>query len=126
MSSGSLKISSSTGGTRRITTYFHWLEVWANKTILTPRWEGMLHFVAKCPFKGHCIVCPCSIYGFWLPLWYRQYLLPHVRLFSTTYIVTSWTLLVCFCLFVCFVLFCFVFFFIFFFHLISSCASNQN
>jgi len=21
---------------------------------------------------GHCIVCPSSIYGFWLPLWYLQ------------------------------------------------------
>jgi hypothetical protein len=25
------------------------------------------------PFSfGHCIVCPSSIYGFWLPLWYLQ------------------------------------------------------
>ena len=24
-----------------------------------------------CPFSfGHCVVCPSSIYGFWLPLWY--------------------------------------------------------
>ena len=51
MSSESLKISCPTSGTRRITTSFPWLEVWANKTILTPRWEGMLHFVAKYPFK---------------------------------------------------------------------------
>ena len=21
---------------------------------------------------GHCVVCPSSIYGFWLPLWYLQ------------------------------------------------------
>jgi hypothetical protein len=28
---------------------------------------------AVCPFYfGHGIVCPPSIYGFWLPLWYRQ------------------------------------------------------
>ena len=27
-----------------------------------------------CPFLvfGHCVVCPVSIYGFWLPLWYLQ------------------------------------------------------
>jgi hypothetical protein len=43
-----------TSGTRRITTSFHWLEVWANKTILTPRWDGMLHFVAYCTFKDFC------------------------------------------------------------------------
>ena len=24
---------------------------------------------------GHCVVCPSSIYGFWLPLWYLQALL---------------------------------------------------
>ena len=29
-----------------------------------------------CPFSfGHCVVCPSSIYGFWLPLWYLQTLL---------------------------------------------------
>jgi hypothetical protein len=27
------------------------------------------------PF-GHCVVCSSSIYGFWLPLWYLQTLLP--------------------------------------------------
>ena len=26
-----------------------------------------------CPFSfGHCVVCPSSINGFWLPVWYRQ------------------------------------------------------
>ena len=26
-----------------------------------------------CSFSfGHCVVCPSSIYGFWLPLWYLQ------------------------------------------------------
>jgi hypothetical protein len=26
-----------------------------------------------CPFSfGHCVVCPSSIYGFWLPLWHLQ------------------------------------------------------
>ena len=24
---------------------------------------------------GHCVVCPSSIYGFWLPLWYLQTIL---------------------------------------------------
>ena len=24
---------------------------------------------------GHCVVCPSSIYGFWLPLWYIQTLI---------------------------------------------------
>jgi len=29
-----------------------------------------------CTFSfGHCVVCPSSIYGFWLPLWYLQTLL---------------------------------------------------
>jgi hypothetical protein len=32
-----------------------------------------------CPFVllsfSHCVVCPSSIYGFWLPLWYLQTLL---------------------------------------------------
>jgi hypothetical protein len=25
---------------------------------------------------GHCVVCPCTIYGLWLPLWYLQTLGP--------------------------------------------------
>ena len=26
-----------------------------------------------CPFSSvHCIVCPSSIYSFWLPIWYHQ------------------------------------------------------
>jgi hypothetical protein len=30
-----------------------------------------------CTFSfGHCVVCSSSIYGFWLPLWYLQVLLP--------------------------------------------------
>jgi len=29
-----------------------------------------------CTFSfGHCVVCPSSMYGFWLPLWYLQTLL---------------------------------------------------
>ena len=29
---------------------------------------------------GHCVVCPSSIYGFWLPLWYLQTLLTQIPL----------------------------------------------
>ena len=30
-------------------------------------------FLCLCPFSfGHCIVCPSSLYGFWLPIWYLQ------------------------------------------------------
>ena len=33
-------------------------------------------FLSFCHFSfGHCVVCPSSIYGFWLPLWYLQTLL---------------------------------------------------
>ena len=50
-------------------------------------WYSMFSFVLKeyCISKeeekdrclsfwsfGHCVVCPSSIYGFWLPLWYLQ------------------------------------------------------
>ena len=29
-----------------------------------------------CHFSfGHCVICPSSIYGFWLPLWYLKTLL---------------------------------------------------
>ena len=32
--------------------------------------------LSLCTFSfGHCVVCPSSIYGFWLPLWYLQTLL---------------------------------------------------
>jgi len=34
-------------------------------------------FLSFCTFSfGHCVVCSSSIYGFWLPLWYLQALLP--------------------------------------------------
>jgi hypothetical protein len=29
-------------------------------------------------YFGHCVVCPSSIYGFWLPFWYLQTLLIEV------------------------------------------------
>ena len=31
--------------------------------------------LSLCPLFCHCVVCPSSIYGFWLPLWYLQTLL---------------------------------------------------
>jgi len=31
---------------------------------------------------GHCVVCHSSIYGFWLPLWYRQTLLSAERVLT--------------------------------------------
>jgi hypothetical protein len=32
-----------------------------------------------CPFSfGHYVVCSSSIYGFWLPLWYHQTVLPFI------------------------------------------------
>jgi len=31
------------------------------------------HCLSFCPFSfSHCVVCPSSIYRFWLPLWYLQ------------------------------------------------------
>jgi hypothetical protein len=41
-------------------------------------------FVDRCLFFctfsfGHCVVCPSSIYGFWLPLWYFQTLLKQIQ-----------------------------------------------
>ena len=33
---------------------------------------------------GHCVVCPSSVYGFWLPLWYLQTVLADAEL-ATTY-----------------------------------------
>ena len=37
-----------------------------------------------CPFScGHCIVC-CSIYGFWLPLWYLVVIVLSVVLFTAS------------------------------------------
>jgi hypothetical protein len=33
---------------------------------------------------GHYVVCPASIYGFWLPLWYLQILFPPIT--------TKWTM----------------------------------
>ena len=36
-----------------------------------------------CPFSfGHCVVCCSSIYGFGLPLWYLQTLLPTCKFHS--------------------------------------------
>ena len=41
------------------------------------------HCLSFCTFSfGHCVVC-CSIYGFWLPLWYLQTLLLIVVILNT-------------------------------------------
>jgi hypothetical protein len=47
--------------------------------------------IIVCPFSvDHCIVCPSSIYGFWLPLWYLQSLLVwHFKICSLTSIPIS-------------------------------------
>jgi hypothetical protein len=34
------------------------------------RWIQM--FVLLSFYFGHCVFCPLSIYGFWLPIWYPQ------------------------------------------------------
>jgi hypothetical protein len=37
-------------------------------------------FFSFCTFSfGHCVVCPSSSYGIWLPLWYLQNLLIQIR-----------------------------------------------
>ena len=47
---------------------------------VTPSLVLCVMFIERClsvcsfPF-GHCVVCPSSICGFWLPLWYLQTLL---------------------------------------------------
>ena len=33
-----------------------------------PVWCDVAHCCVLFSF-GHCVVCPCSIFGFWLPLW---------------------------------------------------------
>jgi hypothetical protein len=39
-------------------------------SIFSFMWCRSLSF---CPFSlGHCVVCPSTTYGFWLPLWYLQ------------------------------------------------------
>jgi hypothetical protein len=36
------------------------------------------HCLPVCPFPwGHCIACPSSIVGFWIPTWYLQTFLPY-------------------------------------------------
>ena len=37
--------------------------------------------LSSCPFSlDHCVVCPSSIYGFWLSLWYLQTFFSHTIL----------------------------------------------
>jgi len=51
------------------------------KRILHFNWYFKLtNILYICPFSfGHCVVCPSSIYGFWLLLWYLQtIIIPYV------------------------------------------------
>ena len=42
-----------------------------------------------CPFSfDHCVVCSSSIYGFWLPLWYLQTLLPSILIYNFIFTIT--------------------------------------
>jgi hypothetical protein len=43
-------------------------------------WQGF--FMLTSFSFGHCVVCPSSIYGFWLPPWYLQTLLIYLRYWS--------------------------------------------
>jgi hypothetical protein len=68
-----------------------WFDLWCLTNISFLSWWSILlveetgvsgenHWltcpVCYMPFSfGHCIVCPSSIYGFWLPLWYLQTIL---------------------------------------------------
>ena len=53
--------------------------------------------LSLCAFSfGHCVVCSSSIDGFWLPLWYRQTLLPILLItynvidtMSATYLIVT-------------------------------------
>ena len=50
-----------------------------------------------CPFSfGHCVVCPSSIYGFWLPIWYLQTLLTFNKMMYALYQINmlSWIFIV--------------------------------
>ena len=41
--------------------------------------------IIACPFRcGHFVVCPSSIYGFWLPLWHLQTLFVSIWLYAPT------------------------------------------
>jgi hypothetical protein len=50
----------------------HWIVLWGNFIYMFCR----SLFVRLCFFSfSHCDVCPSSIYGLWLPLWYLQTIL---------------------------------------------------
>jgi len=53
---------------------FSWVRVTRSLVLCVYFLDLCLSF---CTFSfGHCTVCSSSIYGFWLPLWYLQTLLP--------------------------------------------------
>ena len=43
---------------------------------------------------GHCIVCPISIYGVWLPLWYLKSFHTEVLIPDRRFIVSGWVIVV--------------------------------
>jgi len=54
-------------------TVFSWVHVTRSLALCVCFVSRCLSF---CPVSfDHCVVCPSSIYGFWLPLWYMQTLL---------------------------------------------------
>ena len=62
-----------------------WVHTWClvGWFMLTDLLFHVYCFVDRCLFFlsfsfDHCIVCPSSIYGFWLPLWYLHALLNHI------------------------------------------------
>ena len=53
---------------------------WGGRGVISRHLVFVL-LIVVCPFVlfislGYCIVCPSSIYGFWLPFWYLQSSLP--------------------------------------------------
>jgi hypothetical protein len=47
-------------------------------------------FLSFCPFSfGHCVVCPSSIYGFCLPLWYLQFFFIFYQHVDSNFCVTN-------------------------------------
>jgi hypothetical protein len=60
-------------GAPEFTPGFYWGSCYSIFRFMCMFVDRCLYF---CTFSfGHCVVCSSSIYGFWLPLWYRQTLL---------------------------------------------------
>ena len=49
-------------------------------------------YLSFCTFSfGHCVFCPASIYGLWIPLWYLQTLL-NILLYFHCLVFLNWYL----------------------------------